>query len=432
MYRIAFFSIYAHGHTNPTLPVVRELTCRGHQVRYYSFAPFGRRQAAGAQFVPATPICLRRLPDLERRVGRDFAALVEMITQTLLAMDGPVGRDLAQFQPHCVVSDSLCFWGKLWAAKLARPYVCSTTTFAFNRHTAKLMKQTPGQFLRLLAGRGRIRRCMAQLCQAGYPVKGLLSLIENDGHTYTIVYTSREFQPLADTFSSRYAFIGPSVPELTHAPRSGGDRKIYISLGTVNNRSRSFYRACLEALRSWEGVRAVLSLGGGCRPEELGDVPPNVQGPSPGRPAGRPVSVRRLSLPLRHEQRQREPLPGGPPGPLPPAGGAGHGGPPGPGAGAGVPLPAPTPAAIHQALSLVLADPAFQHSAQHISEGFRAAAATGGERIRFWKRPWAVLPCPEHLVRRGGEKNSGVTKSSRRCCVLSGRELLLVSLHRVI
>lgn len=70
-------------------------------------------------------------------MGRDFAALVEMITQTLLAMDGPVGRDLAQFQPHCVVSDSLCFWGKLWAAKLACPYVCSTTTFAFNRHTAK-------------------------------------------------------------------------------------------------------------------------------------------------------------------------------------------------------------------------------------------------------------------------------------------------------
>lgn len=144
-------------------------------------------------------------------MGRDFAALVEMITQTLLAMDGPVGRDLAQFQPHCVVSDSLCFWGKLWAAKLACPYVCSTTTFAFNRHTAKLMKQTPGQFLRLLAGRGRIRRACPAV-QAGYPVKGLLSLIENDGHTYTIVYTSREFQPLADTFSSRYALSGPRCP----------------------------------------------------------------------------------------------------------------------------------------------------------------------------------------------------------------------------
>lgn len=151
-----------------------------------------------------------------------------------------MGRDLAQFQPHCVVSDSLCFWGKLWAAKLACPYVCSTTTFAFNRHTAKLMKQTPGQFLRLLTGRGRIRRCMAQLCQAGYPMKGLLSLIENDGHTDTIVYTSWEFQPLADTFSSRYAFIGPSVPELTHAPRSGGDRQIYISLGLSTTAAAPF------------------------------------------------------------------------------------------------------------------------------------------------------------------------------------------------
>ena len=213
MYRIAFFSIYAHGHTNPTLPVVRELTCRGHQVRYYSFAPFREKiQAAGAQFVPCDSYLPPAPPDLERRVGRDFAALVEMITQTLLAMDGPVGRDLAQFQPHCVVSDSLCFWGKLWAAKLARPYVCSTTTFAFNRHTAKLMKQTPGQFLRLLAGRGRIRRCMAQLCQAGYPVKGLLSLIENDGYTDTIVYTSREFQPLADTFPAGMPLSGPRCP----------------------------------------------------------------------------------------------------------------------------------------------------------------------------------------------------------------------------
>lgn len=124
MYRIAFFSIYAHGHTNPTLPVVRELTCRGHQVRYYSFAPFREKiQAAGAQFVPCDSYLPPAPPDLERRVGRDFAALVEMITQTLLAMDGPVGRDLAQFQPHCVVSDSLCFWGKA-VGRQAGPPLC--------------------------------------------------------------------------------------------------------------------------------------------------------------------------------------------------------------------------------------------------------------------------------------------------------------------
>ena len=36
MSKIVFFCIPAHGHTNPTLGVVRELTARGHEVLYYS------------------------------------------------------------------------------------------------------------------------------------------------------------------------------------------------------------------------------------------------------------------------------------------------------------------------------------------------------------------------------------------------------------
>ena len=37
MSKIAFFCIPAHGHTNPTLGVVRELVSRGHEVHYYSY-----------------------------------------------------------------------------------------------------------------------------------------------------------------------------------------------------------------------------------------------------------------------------------------------------------------------------------------------------------------------------------------------------------
>lgn len=37
MSKIVFFCIPAHGHTNPTLGVVRELISRGHQVFYYSY-----------------------------------------------------------------------------------------------------------------------------------------------------------------------------------------------------------------------------------------------------------------------------------------------------------------------------------------------------------------------------------------------------------
>lgn len=149
MARIAFFSIYAFGHTNPTLAVVGELTRRGHRVRYYSFTPFQKAiKAAGGEFVRCDAYLPPPPPDVDRQVGRDFAGLVEMITDTTLAMDGPIGRDLREFALHCVVSDSLCFWGKLWSAKLGLPYVCSTTTFAFNRETAGMMKQTPGLRLR--------------------------------------------------------------------------------------------------------------------------------------------------------------------------------------------------------------------------------------------------------------------------------------------
>ena len=47
MSKIVFFCIPAYGHTNPTLGVVRELTARGHEVRYYSYehAHRSRRRA---------------------------------------------------------------------------------------------------------------------------------------------------------------------------------------------------------------------------------------------------------------------------------------------------------------------------------------------------------------------------------------------------
>ena len=64
MARIAFFSIYAFGHTNPTLAVVRELIRRGHRVRYYSFTPFQKAiEAAAGSVSCATPI-FRLLPPM--------------------------------------------------------------------------------------------------------------------------------------------------------------------------------------------------------------------------------------------------------------------------------------------------------------------------------------------------------------------------------
>ncbi len=80
-----------------------------------------------------------------------------MIVDTTISLDEKVCRELKDFNPDCIVSDSLSFWGKLFAQKLNIPYVCSTTTFAFNKHTAKLMKQNFIEIIRMIFGVRRIK-----------------------------------------------------------------------------------------------------------------------------------------------------------------------------------------------------------------------------------------------------------------------------------
>ena len=52
MSKIAFFCIPAHGHTNPTLEVVKELVRCGNEVRYYSYDMLKEKiEATGAEYV---------------------------------------------------------------------------------------------------------------------------------------------------------------------------------------------------------------------------------------------------------------------------------------------------------------------------------------------------------------------------------------------
>ncbi|HSP23419.1 MAG TPA: macrolide family glycosyltransferase [Planococcus sp. (in: firmicutes)] len=263
MKKIVFFSLPAHGHTNPTIPVVAELTKRGHKVWYFSFNDFREKiEAAGATFI----VCDSFLPkaseqQLKKKVGKDFAALIEMIADTTIAMEPMALQELTKIQPDCIVSDSIAVWGKMFAKKLEIPYICSTTTFAFNEHTVKSMKPGASELWMMMLGMRRIRKKIKQLNDHGFPAKNYVSLIQNDNQTDTIVYTSKEFQPLADTFSERFAFVGPSIPE--HDPQRPLDKirkRIYISLGTILNQNPAFYRSCFQAFAHTD-YEIVLSAG---------------------------------------------------------------------------------------------------------------------------------------------------------------------------
>ncbi|KQL18461.1 macrolide family glycosyltransferase [Cytobacillus solani] len=277
MIKIVFFSIPAHGHTNPTLPVVAELVNRGHDVWYYSFLEFkGKIEGLGAKFIP----CDEFLPpisqeELDRKAGKDFAALIEMIVDTTIALDEKVCTELRDIQPDCIVSDSLCFWGKLFAKKLGIPYICSTTTFAFNRHTAKLMKRSIKEILGMITGMPRINKKLELLRSHGYEVENFISIIQNDNETDTIVYTSKKFQPMAETFSDRYSFVGPSIRQSSEAFEGREGRKfIYISLGTVLNQNKDFYQNCIHAFAD-NRYDILMSVGDKTEIDSLGRLPDN-------------------------------------------------------------------------------------------------------------------------------------------------------------
>lgn len=283
MSNIMFFCIPAYGHTNPTIPVVRGLVAGGHKVRYYSFPEFADKiREAGACYVSCEEFPPPAPKDLDRRVGRDFASLVEMVADTTLRLEELVENDIKAFRPDCIVSDSVCFWGKLFAKRYRIPLVCSTTTMAFNRHTARLMKRGPGEMFRMLLGIPRINGKMQLLKQHGYDSASLLSILENDNETDTIVYTSRQFQPMAETFSDRYVFVGPAClnePAFSGAsasrPSAPKRPLVYVALGTVLNNNVRFYRQCIRGL--WElECDVLLSAGRNTDLSLLGELPSNV------------------------------------------------------------------------------------------------------------------------------------------------------------
>lgn len=278
MSKIVFFCIPAHGHTNPTLGVVRELIRRGHEVIYYSYNIMKEKiEETGAHFISCdTYDCEQSLtPEDQTRVGKDLAFSMQILVDTTLALDEMITKDLEKIQPDCIVADSMAVWGKAAAIKHHIPFVSSTTTFAFNKHSAKIMKQSPKELFSMIRSAPQINRHIKRLQQNGYPIRSVLDILQNDDQTDTIVYTSSRFQPCAETFSDKYVFVGPSVRPSEEVISKTANKLIYFSMGTVNNDMFSLYQNCIEAFRETP-YQVILSVGNLTDLSLFTDIPTNI------------------------------------------------------------------------------------------------------------------------------------------------------------
>lgn len=282
MSRIVFFCIPAHGHTNPTLGVVKELVARGHEVCYYSYNAFREKiESAGAEFISCDEYDLEHklTPKDAAKIGKDMAFSTQVLVDTTLALDEMVGKEMKRQRPDCIVADSMAVWGKAAALKYNIPFVSSTTTFAFNKYSARIMKQGIGELFGMLFSMPKVNKDIKRLQDNGYPIKNVLDILQNDDKTDTIVYTSPEFQPCSETFSDKYAFVGPIVrpaaSDIRTDIRKEKEKLIYISMGTVNNDMAKFYKNCIQAFADTD-YQVIMSVGNLMDIESLGALPANI------------------------------------------------------------------------------------------------------------------------------------------------------------
>jgi len=378
--KIVFFGIPAHGHTNPTLGVVRELISRGHQVWYYSYNLLREKiESTGAVFVSCDDYDTESKLSAKdgARIGKDLAFSTKILVDTTLALDDNVCAEMEMLKPDCIVADSMAVWGKAVALKLGIPFVCSTTTFAFNRHSAQVMKQGLGNVLKTLLAIPKTASQVKRLQKKGYPIRNVLDLIGSDETVDTVVYTSPEFQPCSETFSDKFSFVGPSIRPATGTIEKTCSKLIYISMGTVNNDMLPFYKDCITALAD-TGYQVILSVGHLVSMEEFGALPehisvfPHVDQIAVLQQADVFVShcgmnsvseslyfgVPLVMLPQTVEQsgvaRRVEQL------------------------GAGIPLEQPDVSSILSAINRVFSDPSYGRNALKLSDGFKRCPGAKG------------------------------------------------------
>ncbi|MFZ0544044.1 MAG: macrolide family glycosyltransferase [Candidatus Promineifilaceae bacterium] len=276
MAKIAYVGLPAHGHTNPTLPVMKELVERGHEVLYYNAEYFRPK-------VAPTGVSFRPLPEplpTEKEVSEALHELINA-SQIISRMAPHLTRFLiSEFErekPDLVIYDSAAMWGYIAARTHHIPNICFVTTFVLEgsigtigfstmlRFIWSIIPQTPNLLL--------WRRSMAQ--EFGKENSGGITEFAD----LNIVFTSKAFHPENSFVDGRFRFVGPSLNQATRdgdfpfAELKDG-RKVYISLGTITNLDYAFYQAVFRAFAD-HPAQFILSVGKNTDIGQLGQIPDN-------------------------------------------------------------------------------------------------------------------------------------------------------------
>ena len=260
MANILMINVPYAGHTNPTLPLARELVQRGHQVSYINAQEFGRKiEATGARFIPY--INYPSNPGGQQKKTRCFRAAFD----TALSLEEKY--DL-------LIYEMFFYPGIRIAEKLDIPCVRQFSQPAWNEQTlynATLFFKISSVLIDWQVMGKKNTEYM------GLKNKTLAKAVVNDQPDLNIVYVPQMFQTKRDSFPGNYLFTVPPFQETVTKVKIPYEKMrkpiIYISLGSIIS-NKGFCKECIRAFGG-KSVSVILNTGR-IAPERLGRIPDNI------------------------------------------------------------------------------------------------------------------------------------------------------------
>jgi len=280
MARALFYNIPTHGHVNPTLPLVRELTEQGDEVTYFAGPEFADKiRSAGATYGDYGE---SHSFEQTRTEAHSVLQAGQLAEATAALLPG-VLEEVEAARPDYLLFDMSAPWASIAAQRLGIPAVASFPHLPFNWRAffddGRIMKKG---LHGLRPGMGYYRELSKQLGRLakehGLRRPSEVNLLSSSADL-NLVFSSRYFQPNADSLDDSYQFIGPVIN--TDRPdqqwpitREPGQKLIYVAVGTLYRADLDFFRHAMDAFSDDE-YSVVMSVGKAVDPAALGPVPAN-------------------------------------------------------------------------------------------------------------------------------------------------------------
>ncbi|MFJ2567159.1 macrolide-inactivating glycosyltransferase [Streptomyces sp. NPDC088770] len=277
---IAMFSVALHGHVNPSLEVIRELVARGHRVTYAIPSVFAEKVAETGAEVKSWHSTLPSPDDDPSAWGSTLLDNVEPFLNDAIQALPQLIEAYRGDEPDLVLHDITSYPARVLAHRWGVPAISlSPNLVAWEGYEEEVAEPLWAEPRKTERGRAYYARFEAWLAENGITLHPDRFAGRPDR---SLVLIPRALQPHADRVDEKvHSFVGACQGDRSaqggwERP-AGAEKVVLVSLGSAFTKQAAFYRECVEAFGALPGWHTVLQVGRHVRPDELGEVPANVE-----------------------------------------------------------------------------------------------------------------------------------------------------------